>query len=228
MPSGGAGFVSKCCRKQGDFEGNKLFKAASVKIGESMSIGLKVFKIAKKLKDGLAVALIRGEFYKFGKRSMISMPFRSGNEHRISIGDEVFVGPGSWIQVVSDDCPGPDPVILLEDDVSISGDCTITAVSRITIRKGALIARFVHISDHSHGTEDLKVPIKSQQLSKIADVMIGEGAWLGHGVVICPGVSIGRNAVIGANSVVREDVPDGCVAVGAPARIVRRPVSTTI
>ena len=190
-----------------------------------MSIGLKFYKLAMRSRNKLVTFWVRGGFYHFGRQSSLAMPFRSGNEHRISIGNGVFVGPGSWIQVVSDDCPGVDPVILLEDDVSISGDCTITAVSRVTIHKGALIARFVHISDHSHGTGDPLVHIKSQTLSNIAAVTIGEGAWLGHGVVICPGVTIGRNAVIGANSVVRDDVPDGCVAVGAPARIVRRPIS---
>ncbi len=187
-----------------------------------MSIGLKVYQLAKRASDKLVMCCIRGGFHHFGKGSIFVRPFRSGNEHRIFVGSRVFVGPGAWIQVVCDDCPGNDPVIRLEDDVSISGDCTITAVSRVTIGKGALIARFVHISDHSHGTGDQRVPIKSQALSKIAAVTIGEGAWLGHGVVICPGVTIGRNAVVGANSVVRDDVPDGCVAVGAPARIVRR------
>ena len=190
-----------------------------------MSFGLKFYKISRQLCDKLVNVALRGGFHRFGSRSILAMPFRSGNEHRISVGNEVFVGPGSWIQVVSDNCPGTDPVIFLDDGVSISGDCTITAVRRVTIGKGALIARFVHISDHSHGTADPQVPIKSQALSNIAAVTIGEGAWLGHGVVICPGVSIGRNAVIGANSVVRDDVPDGCVAVGAPARIVRRPDS---
>ena len=51
---------------------------------------------------------------------------------------------------------------------------------------------------------------------------IGDGAWLGENVVVGPGVSIGRNAVIGANAVVLDDVPERAVAVGAPARIVRR------
>ncbi len=191
-----------------------------------MSIGLKLYKLAKRARDKLVVVSIRGGFHYFGRGSILAMPFRSGNEHRISIGSRVFVGPGSWIQVVSDKCPGIDPVILLEDDVSISGDCTITAVSKVIIGKGVLIARFVHISDHSHGTGDPLLPIKLQGLSKVEAVTIGEGAWLGHGVVICPGVTIGCNAVIGANSVVREDVPEGCVAVGAPARIVRRPASS--
>lgn len=190
-----------------------------------MSPGLKIYKLAKQLKNRAAMACIRGGFYQCGNRSLVTLPFRSGNEHRISIGENVFAGPGCWIQVVSDDDKGTHAVIVLEDGVSISGDCTITAVSRVTIGKGALIARFVHISDHSHETRNPLVPIQSQGLTKIAPVSIGAGAWLGHGVVICPGVTIGRNAVIGANSVVRDDVPEGCVAVGAPARIVRHPAT---
>ena len=52
--------------------------------------------------------------------------------------------------------------------------------------------------------------------------MIGDGAWLGQNVVVCPGVTIGRGAVIGANAVVLDDVPDYAVAVGVPASVVRR------
>jgi acetyltransferase-like isoleucine patch superfamily enzyme len=186
-----------------------------------MSTGLKLYKIARRIRDKLTILLVRGAYYHFGRRSIICSPFRSGNEHRISIGNGVFVGSGSWIEVVGNEQAGVDPVIVLEDDVSISGDCTITAASKVTIKKGALIARFVHISDHSHRADDLCVPIKSQGIADVARVTISEGAWIGHGVVICPGVTIGRNAVIGANSVVRDSIPDCCVAVGAPARVVR-------
>jgi acetyltransferase-like isoleucine patch superfamily enzyme len=52
-------------------------------------------------------------------------------------------------------------------------------------------------------------------------VEIGDGALLGQNVVVCPGVRIGRGAVVGANSVVRDDIPDRAIAVGAPARVVR-------
>ena len=61
-----------------------------------------------------------------------------------------------------------------------------------------------------------------QGIASVAPVVIREGAWLGQGVVVCPGVTIGRNAVIGANSVVRHDVPDRCVAAGVPARVIRK------
>ena len=52
-------------------------------------------------------------------------------------------------------------------------------------------------------------------------VRIGENAWIGAGVVVLPGVTIGKNAVIGAGSVVTKDIPDNCVAVGNPCRVLR-------
>jgi acetyltransferase-like isoleucine patch superfamily enzyme len=63
--------------------------------------------------------------------------------------------------------------------------------------------------------------VLDQGVEQIEPVEIGDGAWLGQNVVVGPGVRIGRGAVIGANSVVLSDVPDHCVAVGAPARVVR-------
>ncbi|MCD9462246.1 maltose acetyltransferase [Photobacterium phosphoreum] len=56
---------------------------------------------------------------------------------------------------------------------------------------------------------------------KISPVYIGDDAWLGYGVIVLPGVSIGKRAVIGAGSVVSKDIPDDCVAVGNPC-IVKR------
>jgi len=53
-------------------------------------------------------------------------------------------------------------------------------------------------------------------------VRIGAGSWIGHGAVVLPGATIGRHVAIGANSVVTGDIPDFCVAVGSPARIIRR------
>ena len=52
-------------------------------------------------------------------------------------------------------------------------------------------------------------------------ITIGDGVWLGGGVIVCPGVSIGENAVIGAGAVVTRDVPPGVLAAGNPCRILR-------
>lgn len=51
--------------------------------------------------------------------------------------------------------------------------------------------------------------------------MIGDNVWLGGGVIVCPGVSIGANAVIGAGSVVTRDVPGSVLAAGNPCRVIR-------
>jgi maltose O-acetyltransferase len=55
-----------------------------------------------------------------------------------------------------------------------------------------------------------------------APITIGANAWLGGGVIVCPGVTIGENAVIGAGSVVLRDIPDRVFAAGNPARVIRR------
>jgi maltose O-acetyltransferase len=53
-------------------------------------------------------------------------------------------------------------------------------------------------------------------------ITIADGAWLGGGVIVLPGVTIGTNTVVGAGAVVTRDLPPGVVAVGNPARVVRR------
>lgn len=53
-------------------------------------------------------------------------------------------------------------------------------------------------------------------------ITIGDNVWLGGGVIVCPGVTIGEDSVIGAGSVVTTDIPAGVVAVGNPARVLRR------
>jgi acetyltransferase-like isoleucine patch superfamily enzyme len=150
------------------------------------------------------------------------LPIRLGGEARIEIGDNVFVGSHSWLLVLDDDSPTEGPVIRIGDGTAISGFCTVTAARSVVIESNVLIARYVYVSDHVHTHDSRETPIKDQGISGIAPVRIREGAWLGQGVVVCPGVTIGRNAIVGANSVVRQDVPDYCIAAGAPAKVIRQ------
>ena len=68
--------------------------------------------------------------------------------------------------------------------------------------------------------------ILNQPIRQNGIVEIGEGSWLGHNACVL-GASIGKHCVIGANSVVTHDIPDYSVAVGSPAKIIRRYDSTT-
>ena len=162
--------------------------------------------------------LASGAFAEFGSHSVIAPPVKLVGEHRISVGSRVFVDSGCWLHVEGD---GQDVAIEIGDGSSIGSFAVFSAVESIRIGKRVTFARNVYMSDHSHGFAKVDVPVADQEVTKIRPVEIGDGAWLGENAVVLPGVRIGRGAVIGANSVVNIDVPDGGVAVGVPARVVR-------
>lgn len=96
----------------------------------------------------------------------------------------------------------------------------LSAAREVVLESEVLLARNVYISDHSHSFRDHSKPVVRQGIDGFAPVRIKHGAWLGQNVVVLPGVIIGQGAVVGANSVVRTDVPAWSVAVGSPARVV--------
>ncbi|QAY74679.1 acyltransferase [Agromyces protaetiae] len=173
---------------------------------------------AQRARDALFTRLAAPGFAHFGKGSRILLPTRlSGTEH-MSVGDKVLIGAQSWLIVPEQREPGPN--IVLHDRVRMN-QTSISAVARVELEEAVAIARGCYISDHSHGFDDPDLPIRDQPLGRVAPVLIKRGAWLGQNVVVLPGVTIGRGAVIGAGSVVRSDIPDRTVAAGAPARILR-------
>jgi acetyltransferase-like isoleucine patch superfamily enzyme len=170
-----------------------------------------------------AFSLLAGRaFASFGSRSVIQPPLRVDGEHRISIGAGVFMGPGCWLHALDDENRSDELAIVVGDGTSIVGDCVLSAVRSVHLGRNVLIARNVYVSDHMHAFDDTERAVLEQGVARVAPVSIGDGAWLGQNVVVGPGVSIGRGAVVGSNSVVLDDVPDFAVAVGAPARVVRR------
>lgn len=165
-----------------------------------------------------------GAFASFGPRSVLQPPIRLAGERRIAIGTDVFVGAGSWLQVLGHD--DGSVAISLGDGTNLAGGCVVSAAASVRLGQKVLVARNVYIADHSHAFEDRERAVIEQGIARIAPVEIGDGAWLGENVVVGPGVTIGRGAVVGANAVVLDDVPAHSVAVGAPARIVRRLAET--
>lgn len=188
--------------------------------------GLDLVLQLQRIRDAAFSAVASTGFAEFGKGSRILLPTRIAGAEHISLGRQVFIGPGSWLIVPSGALAGgaadllPGPNIVLHDRVRIN-QTSISAVARVTIEEGVEIARGVYISDHSHLFDNPNMAIRDQPIGRIAPVTIKRGAWIGQNSVILPGVTIGEGAVIGANSVVRDDVPARTVAVGSPARIVR-------
>ena len=80
----------------------------------------------------------------------------------------------------------------------------------------------VYITDCDHEYRNIKIPVIDQGIVQRGQrVSIGEGSYIGINAVIVGNVKIGKHCVIGANSVVTKDVPDYCVAVGSPARVIK-------
>src|SRR5712692_172593 len=163
--------------------------------------------------------LASGAFAAYGRRSVLQPPIRLSGEARIAVGSDVFIGSGSWLQVLDEG--GDGVAIMIGDGTSIAGNCVLSAACSVHVGRNVLMARNVYIADHMHAFECTGRAVLEQGITRVQSVEIGDGVWLGQNVVVGPGVRIGRGAVIGANSVVLDEVPDHAVAVGAPARVVR-------
>ena len=97
----------------------------------------------------------------------------------------------------------------------------IYALCSIIIEDGVEMAENTYISDNTHTYDNIEIPIRNQEVVSFGNVVIGSGTWIGRNARIM-GCRIGKNCVIGAYSFIKKDIPDYCVVVGNPARIVKR------
>lgn len=110
--------------------------------------------------------------------------------------------------------------LVIGDNTLIGRYCIISCWYDVVIEENVLMSNMIWITDHQHEF-DLKSPVSFGKCGNLAPVRIKSGTWIGNKVTIMEGVTIGRNCVIGANSVVTRDIPEGCVAVGVPARVIK-------
>lgn len=139
---------------------------------------------------------------------------------KLFIGDNVGIAEGAWIKA--------SPVLNNSElELKIGNGCRIGrfneiyATKSIILEEKVLTAERVYISDNLHGYNNPEIPIIDQSLIQNNTVRIGEGSWIGVGAVIL-GANIGKHCVIGSNAVVTHDVPDYSIAVGIPARIIKK------
>jgi|KBSSwiStaDraftv2_1062776.scaffolds.fasta_scaffold946181_2 acetyltransferase-like isoleucine patch superfamily enzyme len=163
-------------------------------------------------------------FGAFGAGSVICFPPTAlVNERYIRIGTGTMIGPNVTLSagmVPGQECV-TDPVVRIGDRCLIGRGSGIVGHLSIDIGDDVWTGHQIYITDQNHGYEDVTVPI-SRQVQPERPVTIGDGSWLGHGTVVLPGARIGRHVVVAAGSVVTGELPDFCVAAGAPARPVRR------
>jgi acetyltransferase-like isoleucine patch superfamily enzyme len=120
------------------------------------------------------------------------------------------------------------PDIEIGHHVSFSERVHITCIEKIRIGNGVLVGSGVYIGDHHHGAyrgsqqSHPDTPPIHRPLAGGGPVIIQDNVWIGDNVVIVGPVTIGRGSIIGANSVVRGDIPDRTIAAGAPARAIKK------
>jgi acetyltransferase-like isoleucine patch superfamily enzyme len=142
----------------------------------------------------------------------------------IRLGDGVILGREVWLNIPNVSICDK-PAIIIEDGCGIGRRSVISAKNRIHIQRNTVFGPGVLIMDHNHAFEDVTIPISRQPMTQGGTVRIEEGCWIGFGAaIVCSRgeLVVGRNSVVGANSVISRSVPACSVVVGNPGRIVKQ------
>ncbi|MCI8522511.1 MAG: sugar O-acetyltransferase [Lachnospiraceae bacterium] len=151
-------------------------------------------------------------------------------EEKGSILKELLGGIGERVSVASPFICDYGRNIYIGTHVSVNMNCTFVDCNKIIIGDNVMIASNVQLYTAAHPVEldercfaDAHTGTEPPVFRTYAlPIRIGSGCWLGGGVIVLPGVSIGDGSVIGAGSVVTKDIPENVLAVGNPCRVVRR------
>jgi acetyltransferase-like isoleucine patch superfamily enzyme len=162
---------------------------------------------------------VRSRLHSFGSGSAIHPPSTLYRPDLISIGLRTIIREHAWLNAGRGQ--GVNPVLRIGSGCYIGRFVQINAANSVVLEDKVLVADKVYISDVDHNFSDPLTPIIDQGVVSKGKVVLREGCWIGTGAVILSGVTIGRNAVVGANSIVNKDVPDYAVVAGSPAKIVR-------
>ncbi|MDP9268920.1 MAG: acyltransferase [Acidobacteriota bacterium] len=156
----------------------------------------------------------------WGKRSRIRPPATVVGPGGIQVGDNVLIREYSWLNSKGRRSDG-GPSLVIGSGTYIGRFAHINAWQQVVLEDHVLIADRVYISDADHNFGDRDLPIVQQGDSFKGAVLLRSGCWIGIGAVILPGVTVGRNAIVGANAVVTKDVPDYTIVAGIPAVRIR-------
>lgn len=173
------------------------------------------------LRQRIHTIQVRGRFAQWGQRSRIERFSKLVSPHLILVGDDVYICEHAWLNAKDDRGDGT-PTLHIGNGTYIGRFVHINAWQNVTLGRDVLIADRVFISDSGHQFDNFNVPISRQPDPFLGPVHLKDGCWVGTGAVILPGVTIGQNAVVAANAVVTQDVPDHAVVGGVPARVIKQ------
>ena len=174
-----------------------------------------------RLRGQLLAPWRRRRFRAFGEGSVIHKPLALYAPWQMAVGRSVLVLHGAWLAVERPAWGNAAPTLTLGDHVGIRPYCTISAAESVVLEDHVVLSAYSTVIDGNHtqvpGVDNvLWTPLQTKP------VRVGKGTWIGERCAILAGADIGEHCIIGANSVVTGHIPDWSVAVGAPARVVKR------
>ncbi len=162
----------------------------------------------------------------YSNARLIRFPFDIRNKKFIKIGNNLTCGYNCRFEAYPFSNKSK-AVLLFGENVEINDNVHISAGECINIGNNVLIASKIFITDINHGSykgliqdEPTSIP-KNRKLST-SPVTIEDNVWIGEGSCILPGVTIGEGSIIGTLSVVTKDIPKNSIAIGNPARVIKR------
>ena len=154
----------------------------------------------------------RGAFARWPLHGNVLEAFGEG---RLEIAPQVLLEPNVWITA-----PG-DARVRIGSGSFLNIGVMVAAVELVEIGEHCMFANGCFVTDGNHRFEDPSKPVPWQGFSSKGPTRVGDNVWCGANVVITSGVTIGERCVIGANSVVTQDLPPHSIAAGAPAKVLR-------
>lgn len=148
----------------------------------------------------------------------------------LHVGKNFCGGRHLWLEAVTEyNGQHFHPTLIIKDNVSFSDFNHIGAVNYVEIGNHVLFGSKCYVTDHNHGIysgdngqSDPDIPPVQRLLTYDKKVIIEDNVWLGDNVTVLPGVTIGKGSIIGSNAVVSKSIPPYSIAVGIPARVVKK------
>jgi acetyltransferase-like isoleucine patch superfamily enzyme len=144
---------------------------------------------------------------------LVVLDAKGTSNRGIDIGNGVFLGRSTILS-----CKDGD--IVLGDHTNLGFHCEVFSGSRVAVGRHGLFAAYVYLVGGGHEFEGADVAVIDQPRAS-AGITLGDNVWLGTGAKVLDGVTLGSNVVVGANGVVNSDLPEGAIAAGVPARVLR-------
>jgi acetyltransferase-like isoleucine patch superfamily enzyme len=151
----------------------------------------------------------------YARRPLHGNVLEALRDGRLEVGANAFFEPDVWITLAD------EATISIGEGTFLNIAVMLAAMDRVQIGAHCMLANGCFVTDANHRFDDPEAPITWQGFTSKGPTTIGDNVWLGAHVVVTSGVTIGERCVIGANSVVTQDIPPFSIAAGAPAKVLR-------